>query len=311
MILLFLGVASAAVIFIIIWKTGRVDDKYVSRIKGIIMRPLKKPSLLQNKTKYSGVGKENPSVSGNLIDYSVYHMSMGEKIRYFLIAFIVLIGAGYLFYNNILISLAAGSLAILYPAVKKKELIKKRKQMLNIQFKDALYSISSSLSAGRAPEAAFKAALEDLRILYSDSDAFIIKELEQIDRRISMNDTLENALMDFALRSGIDDIKNFADVFIICKSTGGNLVDVIRNTYVILNQKIEIKNEIDVLIAEQKLSQKILNIMPFGLLALIMASSPDYVKPLYSPAGHIAMTVVLVLLVVSYVIGSRITDIRI
>jgi len=380
MMLVFLGFTSAAVIFIIIWRTGRVNLKGISRINittrffklpltsvrqkherfklpltsvrqkherfkfpsisvgkkhehfkspsitakkenGRLKLPptpgkqkhrLLKLQLASGKQKHGRFGRENYSVPGNpIIDYSVYHMSTGEKLKYFLAAFIVLAGAGYLFYNNILISLAAGCLAVLYPNVKKKELVRKRKQMLNMQFRDALYSISSSLSAGRSPEAAFRAALEDLRILYPDNNAFIIRELEQITRRMDMNDTLENALMDFAVRSDIEDIKNFADVFIICKSTGGNLVDVIRNTYLILNQKIEIKNEIEVLIAEQKLSQKILNIMPFGLMALIMASSPDYVKPLYSPAGYVAMTVVLVLLVISYAIGSKITDIRI
>jgi len=44
----------------------------------------------------------------------------------------------------------------------------KRKSELNLQFKDLLYSISASLTAGKSVETAFKEALNDLCILYPD-----------------------------------------------------------------------------------------------------------------------------------------------
>jgi tight adherence protein B len=128
---------------------------------------------------------------------------------------------------------------------------------------------------------------------------------------MDMNEPLILALMDFAKRSGIEDIKNFADVFSICKSTGGNLADVVRNTYTIINQKIDIKNEIQVIISEQKLSQKILNFVPFGLLILLSSSSPDYIQPLYSAKGNLVMFAVLLLLGVSNLVSSKITNIEV
>ena len=257
--------------------------------------------------------KENKDeeLANDVIDYNKYDMSSKEYLKYFIQASACTVACGYLFYRNIYITAILWALSFVYPKLKKKELIKKRKKQLSLQFRDALQAVSSSLSAGRSIENAFKAAVNDLKILYPSQNTYIIKEFEIIARRINMNETLKTALYDFEKRAGIDDITNFVDVFAICKDTGGNLVEVIKNTCNIINQKIDIVNEIDVIVAEQKFSQKILNIMPFGLMFMIITSSPDYLEPLYTPLGHVVMSVVLGLLLLSYYISNRIMDIKV
>lgn len=269
--------------------------------------------IVLHETRWSKAKKEIKSSinKSNLIDYNNYIMTRTEKVKYTAFAALLLFAAGYVFFRNIYLCIALSTVSFIFPVMARKHLIKKRKNNLNMQFKDALNSVSSSLAAGRSVEESFKASLGDLKVLYLDEDTFIIKELELINRKIDMNETIEEALEEFAKRTGLDDITNFTDVFRICKSTGGNLVEVIKNTSNIINQKIEIKNEIDVQIAEQKLSQKVLNIMPFGLLILITLSSPDYVQPLYSASGNVVMMVVLLLLVLSYFIGAKIMDIKV
>lgn len=264
------------------------------------------------KEKRLGVNKKiKTAISIKAIDYNRYEMSSLERIKYISIAAIALSLIGYVFFRNLYLCIALAALSLLFPIMVKKHLIKKRKSNLNLQFKDTLNSIASSLSAGRSVEGAFKAAVGDLKVLYLKEDTLIIKELEQINRKIDMNETLEEGLNELAQRADIEEITNFVDVFTICKSTGGNLVEVIKNTSKIINQKIEIKNEIDVQVAEQKLSQKILNIMPLGLLILITSGSPEYIQPLYSAAGNVVMLVVLILLAASYFIGAKIMDIKV
>jgi tight adherence protein B len=247
----------------------------------------------------------------NLINYNEYTLSRLEKLKYISIAAAVLICIGFIFFKNPVLCLLLSGFSFFYPIIKRKSLIKKRKSELNLQFKDALGSISTSLSAGRSVEEAFVAALADLKIIYANHNALIIKEFELINRRVQMNGTLELALKDFVRRADIEDISNFADVFIICKKTGGNLIEVIKNASNVINQKIEIKNEIEVIVSEQKFSQKILTVMPFGLLITIMTSSPDYIEPLYSGQGHLIMLVVLGLILAAYFISIKIIDIKV
>ena len=106
---------------------------------------------------------------GILNDYNEYKMSIREKVIYSALAGAVIFAIIYIFYHSLIFSALISFLGILYPKSKKKDIIKKRKSELNVQFKDMLYSLSSSISAGRSIESAFKEVLKDLNIQYPDS----------------------------------------------------------------------------------------------------------------------------------------------
>ncbi|MCX7921650.1 MAG: type II secretion system F family protein [Clostridia bacterium] len=255
------------------------------------------------------------SVTGydtSLTDYNVYIMSSKEKLGYIALAAAVIFTVGFIFYHSIILSALLFPLALLYPKMRTKEIIIKRKNNLNLQFKDMLYSLSASLSAGKSVESAFKDVLKDLSIIYPDPETDILREVEILVRKIEMNETLESVLSDFAARSHLEDIENFVDVFQTCKRTGGNIVEIIKNTSNIINDKIEIKQEIDTLLAQRKFEQKVLNVMPIGLILLLSLTTSDYMAPIFNTlAGRIAITFSMILLVISYAISKKIMDIKI
>jgi len=74
---------------------------------------------------------------------------------------------------------------------------------------------------------------------------------------------------------------NFTDVFKTCKRTGGNLVNVIRNSTNIINDKIEIKEEINTLLAAKKFEQKVLSVMPFIMILILSLTTEDYMAPVF------------------------------
>jgi tight adherence protein B len=246
-----------------------------------------------------------------ITDYNKYTLSLKQKLYYIILASVFLIFICYIFFRSFLVPFVLSPSIFLYPRYKKSILITKRKAILNNQFKDAICCISSSISSGRSVEQSFKCAYSELKLLYPNEDDLIICELKLIGRKLDMNESIEVILSDFSKRSHLEDIKNFADVFIICKSTGGNLVEVLKNTISVINQRIEIKNEINVLIAEKKINQKILNIVPFGFVILIAMGSPDYIQPLYEGYGRLVMLFVLFVLISSYFLGNKIIDIKV
>ena len=248
----------------------------------------------------------------SLIDYDTYVMGSRERIICILTAGTAIFAAGYIFYRSVLLSLILTPFALLYPRFKTKEIIKKRKNELNLQFREALYSLSSSLSAGKSIETAIRDSLRELSIQYPNADTYILIELEQINRRIGMNETVEEALADFAARSHLEDIVNFTDVFILCKRTGGNLVQVVKNTAEIISEKIDIKQEINLLLMEKKLEHKVLNMMPVLIVLLLSASAEEFMAPVFSePLGRAAMTFSLVLFAAAFLISKKIMDIEV
>lgn len=262
-----------------------------------------------NSDMNHGVGQVSNS---GVIDYDVYIMSLKEKIIYVLIAAAALFILGFIFYQNVIISLFVCPFALLYPKMRTKEIIDKRKLKLNLQFKDMLYSLSSSVGAGKPIETAFQDILKDLSIIYPSSDSYIIREIDYIVRRLSMNEPIEDILEDFASRSHLEDIQSFVNVLKICNRKGGNLVEIIRNTSQVINDKIETKNEIETLLSQKRFEQKVLSLMPVALIVLLSLTQGDYMYDVFHTAvGRVVMTVAIIMIGTGYLISKKIMNIKI
>ncbi|MDD2211919.1 MAG: type II secretion system F family protein [Clostridia bacterium] len=260
--------------------------------------------------KENSVGAETKN--NTLVDYDLYVMSKKEWLFNFCLAAGFLFFVAYVFYRNIFLSLLVIPLAFFYPRLKTKEIIAKRKKELSLQFKEALYALSSSLMAGRSVESAFKESLKDLSLLYPDPQISIIQEFTYIMRRIAMNETIEEVLTDFAQRAHLEDLDSFVDVFVISKRTGGNIVEIIKNTSVIIGDKLQIEQEIDTILAQRKLEQKILNIMPIAMLLLLAWTTEDYMEPVFTTLeGRFIMTVAVLLLGLAAYLSKKIMTIEV
>lgn len=276
----------------------------------ILIEVLKRNKFIKTRKKCK---KDNVDITNrDSIDYNVYIMTKKEKMIYILIASIVIFLISFIFYRSYIVSAALIPLSFFYPKIKTKEIIKKRKNDLNLQFKEALYALSSSLSAGKSIEMAFKDSLNDLSILYPDPNTYITHEFQYIIRKIDMNETIEEALSDFARRAHLEDINNFVDVFITCKGMGGNIVEILKNTSNVIADKIYIKNDINIMLAQKKLEQKLLNIIPIVLILLLSLNAKDYMELVFETAlGKVMMTISIVLLTGAYFISKKIMDIEV
>ena len=244
-------------------------------------------------------------------DFDSYVMTLRERVLYTAMAAIVIFSVAFIFYRSIFLSLLLTPLALFYPRIKTKDIIKKRKKELNIQFKDMLYSLSSSLSAGRTVESAFREALKDLSVLYPDPSAYILVEISRIISKLDINETLECALSDFASRAKLEDVDSFVNVFNISKRTGGNIAEVIRNTSAIISDRIEVGQEVDTMLAERRFEQKVLNMVPILMIVLLSFSAPDYLSPVFTTmAGRLTMSASIVLLVIAWLISAKLNNIK-
>lgn len=246
-----------------------------------------------------------------MTSFDSYTMSLKEKILYTAMAAVVIFAIAFIFYRSVLLSCLLVPLALFYPRIKTSDIIKKRKKELNIQFKDMLYSLSSSLSAGKTVESGFREALKDLSVLYPEPSAFILIEVRRIISMLETNETLEHALSDFASRARLEDVDNFVDVFNISKRSGGNISEVIKNTSAIISDRIEVAQEVDTMLAERRFEQKVLNVVPIFLILVLSASAPDYLSPVFNTAaGRLTMTTSIGLLALSLLISTKLNDIK-
>ena len=261
-------------------------------------------------------------------NYKVYYMKPLEKLLYFLLAFVVGAAVGYLFYGgigkdeygdpttltwilDISISSVVGLVAgFMFIPIRTKQIIKKKQTDLKVQFRELLDALSTSIGSGKNVMDSLKAAHDDLSIIYSE-DAAIINELKIILHGIANNVDIEKSLLDFGVRSGIDDIESFANVFDTCYRKGGNIKDVIKNTQQILSEKMEVEMEIQTIVTGSKNEQTIMTLLPIALIAVIKLMSPDFSNNFSTPAGILSTTVAVISFIVAYYVGKAILSIKI
>ncbi|WP_281887279.1 type II secretion system F family protein [Paenibacillus sp. YYML68] len=226
-----------------------------------------------------------------LIDYDVLELSSRQWLAAALFGALLMSIVAWVFYRELLAIILFAPLGLLFPGMWRKRLIARRKAQLKLQFKQLLSTVSSALGAGRSIESAIRESLSDLRLLYPDGKSPILQELAMIIHRMDNGESVESALFEFAGRAKLEELSQFAQVFVICKRTGGNLVQVVRRTSLLIQEKLEIELDLQVTLAQKRFESKLLSAAPIVFVAIMAWSAPDYMEPLYgSLVGVFVMT---------------------
>ena len=244
------------------------------------------------------------------MNYDEYHLTVPEYFTHALKA----LGAdalfSFVFYRSLPVFLIFLPVVFWYPFYIRKDLIPLRKRKLLLQFKEGLSVLSGLLSAGYSLENAFSESLRELQLLFGP-EALIVKEFGQISHLISMNVPAERALDDFAARSGVDEIRNFARILRIAKRSGGALVTIMRHSCDTIGDKIQVKEEIITMTASRRFEQNIMNIAPLLVVVYIDFTNPGFFTVMYTTAvGRIVMSACLAAYLFSIRLAMKILDIE-
>lgn len=178
-----------------------------------------------------------------------------------------------------------------------------------MQFKEAVISISTNMQAGYSVENAIKNSLPDMKQLYGDNSD-MVQELQALVKAIDNSVPVEQPILDLGRRSGIKHIQDFADIFMICKRNGGDMTEIMMNTVMIIGESIDAEREIQTVISSKRLEAKIMNVIPFVLVAYISITSPGFFNPLYgNAAGILIMSTCLLLYLFSIYMERKIMEI--
>lgn len=265
-------------------------------------------------------------INTQVIDYSVYVMSASDKLMYSAILLIIGGIVGLIFYgglfksngqatlmttiSNVVVFAVVGLLAIkLFMPIINDSLKTKRQNKLKKQFCDFASALTNSLASGMNMMDSLNAVYLDLQAQYSE-DSLIVLEIKEIINGMNNNIPIEEMLSDFADRSGIDDIENFAKVFKTCYRTGGDIKSIVRRTTDIISEKIMISSEIETTITSNKMQMNIMNVIPIVIVFMMRIMSSEFAESFSSLIGIIGLTVCVGLTFASYKLGQKIMDIK-
>ena len=247
-----------------------------------------------------------------LIRYDRYDLSVRERLQFFLVGYAAGFFLMMVFYQELLIAAAGGLACFFFLPLYKESLCRRRRELMEVQFRDFLYAVASSVAAGRQLKRALEDAELTLRAIYPQ-DAPLCTELAAINRSIREERGEEGALLkDLAERSGSEDIRDFVDVYVLCRQLGGDIEEVIQNTTRIMTDKMAIRREIRTLTAQKQLEGRIISVMPVLVILGLNVFSPDYLAVLYTTlAGRLIMTAALGGITAAFLLTQKLLDIKI
>lgn len=234
-----------------------------------------------------------------------------EYLKAFFIGAGILVLIAYLFYESFWVAFLMSPSLFLWIRLWERNVAKKKKLQFELQLKDALQAVSAALQVGYAVENAWREAEQEMHIMHG-RDALISKEFQYMVRQLEMNLTLEAVLDAFAERTGDEEVELFVAVFSMAKRSGGNMMEIIRTATTRIADKVEMKREMETVIAAKKAEFYIMTLIPLAMIGYMKLSFGDFISVLYGTVpGGIVMTICLGIYVAAFLIGRKMVEIEV
>lgn len=242
-------------------------------------------------------------------NYSTYVFQGKELLWYSFLGVLQVLLLSKCFYDSMFSSFLFLPFIYLYLEKKRKALCNRRKKQLEQEFRDVILSVLANIQAGYSVENAFLESYQDIVMLYG-AESDMARELRLLRQKLRVNQSIEDVLQNLADRSGVTDIRDFAETFQIAKRTGGDWKGMISNTAAILRDKQEVRRELHTLLTQRKLELQIMRYIPFAIIGYLSLTSRGYFDVLYHNVfGVLVMTGCLLVYVVAVYLAEQILDI--
>lgn len=243
-------------------------------------------------------------------DYEVYRFDPRENVKSFSEGMLFNAVIAFLFYDSAAAMLPGMTLVFLYRREKKKQLLRKRKHQMREDLRTFLNALIAALQTGRSIENAFDAAWKDTA-RYTGETTDFIEEMKKICAGVLVGQPLEKLLMDFAVRSHMEELEYFSEVFRVGKRSGGNLIGILKNTIRMLQERMEAEEEIYTVVSQARLEFYIMCIVPLAILVYLRVTAGGFLDSLYGNlTGVFLMTICLIIYGGCYFYGKRLLEIK-
>lgn len=202
----------------------------------------------------------------------------------------------------VLLAMVLGAfLPFLFVSWRKKRRFRKFEQ----QFPDAIDLLGRAVRAGHA----YSTALE---MIGQEAPEPVAGEFRQIFDEQRFGLPVRDALLNFADRMPLMDVKFFVTTVMLQRETGGNLAEILDKLSYIIRERFKILRQVRVFTAQGRLSFVILMLLAPSVAFLSMWSNPEFIKPLYTdPIGRAMLFGAVVLQLTGFFVIRRVIDIKV
>lgn len=180
-----------------------------------------------------------------------------------------------------------------------------RLNKLAAQLCEALELIARALRAGHS-------LASGLHVVAEEMPPPICNEFGRVYEEQNLGLSLEQSLRNLSDRVPNMDLKFFVTAVIIQRQTGGDLAEILDKIGYVIRERFKIQGMVKALTGEGRISGVVLIALPFGLLFLMMAISPDYISMLWTdPLGQKMSVFGIVMMIIGAAMIRKIVNIKI
>ena len=187
----------------------------------------------------------------------------------------------------------------------------KRQEQFQKMFREWILLLAASLSAGYSVENALLQSYRELCLMFPQV-GIMQEELKTMLAKAENNQRPETLFDELAEKYPYEEVQSFAEVFKAARASGGSLQAVIKGTASQMAEIMDTRREIRTLLASRTYEQRIMSVMPAGVLLYIRLGSGEFLEGLYhNVTGAIVMTVCLGIYGAAFWLGKRMVQFEI
>ena len=245
------------------------------------------------------------------VNYEEYSFSAKEWME-IIVQFLLLVGlVDYFCYRSRVFWVVSLPGVIWFVKWKRKQKIEKRIRILNDHFQEALRALETAVRAGYSMEQGVGECRKELEQIYGTEDT-MVKEFVFMEQQIKLGVPVEQLFLDFGKRSGVEDIRNFGEIFLISRRSGGNLGQIMEKMADVIGEKIKVNRDIQTTVSGKKMEQMIMSMVPGGMILYVRYTSEGILDVLYHNLwGVLIMTLCLGMYFISVKLGRKIVRISV
>ncbi len=204
----------------------------------------------------------------------------------------------------VLFGIAIAILGWMVPPIYLKQRASRRQKKFVNQLGDTIGLMANSLRAGYS-------LLQTMELVSRESPAPMCDEFRRVVREVGLGISTQQALSNLLRRVPSEDLDLMISAIGIQQEIGGNLgqiLDIIGET---IRERVRIKGEIGVLVAQQQLAGNVIAVMPLGLSAILFFINPEYMMGIFVWPWVCIPIGAAILLVMGYFVMRKIVAIKI
>jgi tight adherence protein B len=209
-----------------------------------------------------------------------------------------------IFSQNIIFAMIFSFLYIFFDRVRKNKRAKVMDKQMDKQVLEILNIIKNAIQAGQNLTSA-------LDIVREETGEPLKLEFTNISEKLSLGISLEQVLIETAHKAKNKEFKFMLNTLLISKETGASLGVIFERIIDTASQRIYLRQKINTLTAQGRMSGNIVSIIPFIVIAITYLIEPQIIGVLFTTfAGNVLLLLIVLMTAAGLFIIRKITEIE-